>query len=243
MRHLPLRPARYSALAILACAPVTPLPAQAAPDCTADSTYTTLDFWIGSWDVYVGDTLVGTNRISAVLRGCAVVEEWEDARGGQGRSLFYVEPGTDRWKQVWVTHSPRRPGGVKEKRQVPPAADGGVRFLGEVSANGGARLDRTTLLPLPSGEVRQLIEVSDDGGTTWRAVFDARYRRRRARRRVPAAPRRRPAGRAAGPRAPPAIGAAPGHRPAAARAELPPPPARRAGRPPGYAPARDARRR
>ena len=32
-----------------------------------------------------------------------MLEEWRDAMGGEGRSLFYMEPGTHRWKQVWVT--------------------------------------------------------------------------------------------------------------------------------------------
>jgi len=40
-------------------------------------------------------------------------------------------------------------------------------------------LDRTALTPIRPGEVRQLIETSRDGGTTWRAGFDARYRKRR----------------------------------------------------------------
>lgn len=37
-------------------------------------------------------------------------------------------------------------------------------------------MDGTTLSPLAGGEVRQLIEISLDGGTTWQAGFDARYR-------------------------------------------------------------------
>ena len=77
--------------------------AQQGGGCAADSTYSALDFWLGEWDVLVGDQIVGTNRITRVLKGCAVLEEWRDAMGGEGRSLFYVEPGTHRWKQVWVT--------------------------------------------------------------------------------------------------------------------------------------------
>lgn len=82
------------------------------------------------------------------------------------------------WKQVWVTESARRPGGVKEKHLLASLPDGGVRFQGEIRQPGGRiLLDRTTLAPLPGGEVRQLIEVSADGGETWRPAFDARYRR------------------------------------------------------------------
>jgi hypothetical protein len=151
--------------------------AQAPAGCSGDSTYARLDFWVGNWQVFLGDTLVGTNRISKVLQGCAVIEEWRDARGMRGQSLFYVEPVHRRWKQVWVTDAARRPGGVKEKHLVALLPGGGVRFQGELrSADGTIVLDRTTLAPRPGGEVHQLIEVSSDGGSTWRSTFDARYR-------------------------------------------------------------------
>jgi len=152
--------------------------AQAPVGCSGDSTYAKLDFWIGVWQVFVGDTLVGTNRISKVLRGCAVVEEWQDARGTKGQSLFYVEPTLRQWKQVWVTEAAQRVGGVKEKRLIGSLPGGGLRFQGELrQADGRLVLDRTTLVPRPDGEVHQLIEVSSDGGSSWRTTFDARYRR------------------------------------------------------------------
>ena len=127
--------------------------------------------------MYVGDRLVGTNRITKVLRGCAVSEEWRDADGNQGRSLFYVDPTGRQWKQVWVTDDARRVGGTTEKHLIARLNGGGVRFQGELRLPGGRMLlDRTTLTPEGRTEVRQLIEVSNDGGTTWRATFDARYR-------------------------------------------------------------------
>lgn len=133
---------------------------------------------MGRWGVYVGDTLVGTNRIAKVLQGCALIEEWQDARGARGQSLFYVEPALRQWKQVWVTETARRVGGVKEKHLIASLPSGGVRFQGEVrQPDGRIVLDRTTLVPLAGGGVRQLIEVSSDGGSSWRATFDARYRR------------------------------------------------------------------
>ena len=154
--------------------------AQQSGGCAADSTYSTLDFWLGEWDVLVGDQVVGTNRITRVLKGCAVLEEWRDAMGGEGRSLFYVEPGTHRWKQVWVTDDAGQVGGTKEKHLIARLPDGGVRFQGELPLpDGRLVLDRTTLTPIRPGEVRQLNETSRDGGTTWRAGFDARYRKRR----------------------------------------------------------------
>ncbi len=52
-----------------------------------------------------------------------------------------------------------------------------VRFQGRVYAEDDkSYLDRTTLTVLGGGRVRQIIEVSMDEGTSWRAVFDAEYR-------------------------------------------------------------------
>ena len=152
--------------------------AQDMAGCGTDSTYAALDFWLGTWSVYVGDTLVGTNRITKVLRDCAVTEEWRDTGGGEGRSLFYVDPALHQWKQVWVTDAALQIGGLKEKHLI-ARPNGGVRFQGELRRPGGGLiLDRTTLTPA-GAEVRQLIEISTDGGTTWRATFDARYRKAR----------------------------------------------------------------
>jgi hypothetical protein len=147
----------------------------AAPSCRDLPEFKRLDFWLGDWDVFVGETRVGANRIEAILRGCAVVETWRDVDGGEGRSLFYFVPATATWTQVWVTDQATRPGGVKEKRLVKDHA-GGVRFQGAIPLpGGGTYLDRTTLTANADGSVRQLIEISKDDGRTWTTAFDARY--------------------------------------------------------------------
>lgn len=157
--------------------PTGSLQAQASCD---DDRLARLNFWLGEWEVLAGDRLAGTNRITRVLDGCAVLEEWQAATGGKGRSLFYLSPEDRRWRQVWVTAAAFAAGGVKEKREVvqPDVPAGGIRFEGTVRDTlGRAWLDRTTLAPLPDGSVRQHIEISTDGGASWRTTFDARYRR------------------------------------------------------------------
>lgn len=150
-----------------------------APDLVGCSTLDggdALDFWVGRWSVRVGGQEVGTNRIEKILEGCAVEEHWLDWAGREGRSLFYFVPALTEWRQVWVTAAADQPGGVKEKRLVERTHDGAVRFQGEIHLAGGSTyLDRTTLTPLKGGSVRQLIEVSTDGGATWRPTFDAEY--------------------------------------------------------------------
>lgn len=134
-----------------------------------------LDFWVGEWDVRMGDRQVGTNRITKILNGCAVREEWTGAAGGEGQSLFYYLPSSDEWKQVWVTSTATRVGGVKEKALVATLDDGSLQFQGQIpDSEGTLWYDRTTLTPLEGGRVRQLIEISQDE-ETWETTFDAVY--------------------------------------------------------------------
>ncbi|HZR26219.1 MAG TPA: hypothetical protein VFA59_21670 [Vicinamibacterales bacterium] len=141
--------------------------------------YHRLDFWIGDWIVVTaaGERL-GTNRIDRILKGCAIQENWTEPTGEEGKSLFYFSPIDGRWKQVWVTDSATELGGLKEKRSLPISGNG-MRFQGELVANGRVILDRTTLIPQSDGRVRQTIETSADGGTTWKVQFDAYYERKR----------------------------------------------------------------
>ena len=149
--------------------------ATAQEGCSAPE-FAALDFWVGEWEVFVGEQRVGTDRIEKILDGCAITESWTDANGSEGRSLFWVRPAGGGWRQVWVTGSATQPGGTKEKGMVEPAPGGGVRFQGEVPLEGGGSyLDRTTLTPLGEGRVRQLIEISTDGGRSWEVRFDAVY--------------------------------------------------------------------
>lgn len=144
--------------------------------CPDDPDYAVLDFWVGEWDVMVGEQQVGTNRIEKVLSGCALLEHWSGASGSEGKSLFYRVPAEDVWKQVWVTENPSRPGGVKEKTMVERLDGGGTIFRGKVTTSSGqVVLDRTRLIPLGDGTVRQVIEYSEDEGATWHQIFDAIY--------------------------------------------------------------------
>lgn len=141
--------------------------------------YHRLDFWIGDWNVVsASGEALGANRIESILKGCAIQENWSEPSGEEGKSLFYYSPGQSRWKQVWVTDSAIALGGMKEKGAL-PVAGGGMRFQGELVDRDRIILDRTTLTPLADGRVRQIIETSTDGGTTWRVQFDALYERKR----------------------------------------------------------------
>lgn len=171
--------ARVAAIIALTAALPWNVAAQDAPRRCTGAAFAALDFWLGDWDVSVPAGLVGRNRIEKILDGCAIEELWTDVDGRAGRSLFYWIPVPGEWRQVWVTGDALAPGGVKEKRQVEAPA-GAIRFQGTIAlVDGRSYLDRTTLTPLGDGRVRQHIEISTDGGATWRTTFDAVYVRAR----------------------------------------------------------------
>ena len=148
-------------------------------DCRHTKRLHALDFWLGRWTVSSEAERVGTNVIEPILNGCAVTEHWTDATGQAGFSLFYFDRHADLWKQVWVTADSLRVGGTKEKieeRSLTSASR--IRFQGKYLGKqpGLTVVDRTTLTRLPADSVRQLIEVSTDGGNSWTAIFDGHYR-------------------------------------------------------------------
>lgn len=165
-------------LLLVCLAVVQPAAASQERGCLEDPAFAALDFWIGDWVVQVDGEKVGENQVEKVLSGCAVIERWTDLSEAEGMSLFYFVATADEWRQVWVTDSPRVPGGVKEKTLRARLVSGAVQFEGEIPLAGGGRyIDRTTLSPLPDGSVRQVIEVTRDR-SLWETVFDAVYVRK-----------------------------------------------------------------
>jgi hypothetical protein len=141
------------------------------PDCRSLPEYRLLDFWLGDWDVYEGNQKVGTNKIEPILNFCAVIENWKDLNGGEGKSFFYFDLSDKVWKQVWVTDH----GYMKEKTQQPSSVKDEVTFQGEVLNSKGKKVLDRTRLSLQSKGVRQIIEQSEDAGKTWTVTFDAMY--------------------------------------------------------------------
>ncbi len=146
---------------------------RAAHPCQNHPGFKKLDFWVGEWNVVSNDTkreASGTNKIQKTLDGCAIIENWRDVTGHEGKSFFAFNIITGKWKQLWVQDDT----GYKEK-EMTPDYEGGVRFVGRIVGPGGRQFyDRTTLTANPDGSVRQLIEQSSDG-KNWQGTFDALY--------------------------------------------------------------------
>ena len=163
--------------AMLTSSPVSAqTPANAAAPCTAPK-YRQFDFWIGEWDVTTPQgQAAGSSRITVILGGCVILEEWTGAAGpSRGQSFNIFDARTRRWHQTWVDN-----GGLLAQFDGGLLDDGSMRMEGTGQpANGKPTRSRMTFTPLPDGRVRQLWENSADEGATWTTAFDGYYARRK----------------------------------------------------------------
>lgn len=150
----------------------------AAWPCRDDEVARQFDFWIGTWDVFVGGQPVGTNTIERMLGGCTLLENWTNARGREGKSFNWVDRSTyrePRWRQLWVDDS-----GNTLDYYEGRYADGAMRFVGHTfDAEGDSIPQKLAFFDVHPDTVRQVFEQSNDGGLTWVVTFDGTYVRRR----------------------------------------------------------------
>lgn len=146
---------------------------ETASDPCSPAAYRQLDFWLGAWEVRDQEgKLAGRSRIEGILNGCAVQENWEGANGWSGKSFNAYDRVTGKWRQFWVSAW----GAVTEF--TGEASAGRMVYLGDtVDPDGVPALRRVTLTRLEPDRVRQLAEMSYDGGETWIRAYDFTYTR------------------------------------------------------------------
>ena len=146
------------------------------PEPCASPEHRQFDFWQGEWEVHEAGKVAGTNRISRVLGGCALREEWTGAGGAKGTSLNVYDTASRRWHQTWVDdkglvlllEGEWRGGRMVLEGERPAPSEGTSKTTRE----------RISWSPQPGGRVRQLWESSSDSGRTWQVVFDGIYSRK-----------------------------------------------------------------
>jgi hypothetical protein len=140
--------------------------------CQAEE-YRQFDFWLGEWEVRDTEgAVVGRNEIRSVSRGCGLLESWRGTAGGTGVSINAWDAARGKWTQRWVGDGAELwlEGGLQDGRMV-------LAGTTSRSTPDGDVLDRITWTPLSDGRVRQVWEISTDGGRTWRPIFDGLYSR------------------------------------------------------------------
>jgi hypothetical protein len=151
-----------------------PTPVPASPCSSAEGAQ--FDFWIGDWDVRdASGRVAGRSRVSKILGGCVIHEEWSglgEGKGFDGESFSTYRPSEAGWRQTWVDNS----GKHADLRGGSPRA-GFMSLNGEVVRSGRRLLTRLSWTTAPEG-LRQVFESSEDAGATWKTVFEMRYARR-----------------------------------------------------------------
>ena len=158
-----------AAISLFVFAP-TPAGAQQQAPCAAEA-HRQFDFWVGNWEVTNPDgKVVGTNRITAILGGCVLLEEWQSAGPHSGKSFNIYDAANDKWHQTWVDN-----GGLLLELDG-RLEDGRMVLSGQrPGRDGGEVRHRITWEPLESGDVRQTWDSSTDGGQSWNTVFNGLY--------------------------------------------------------------------
>ncbi|MDM3870810.1 hypothetical protein QSV34_05525 [Porticoccus sp. W117] len=138
--------------------------------------YRQFDFWLGHWQVFDSDSgdTVGENRIERIHSGCALQESWTGAKTSRGSSFNIYDKNSGQWHQSWVDNSGlllRLNGGLDAEGRMVLSGPG-------VNAEGAAITHRITWIP-GDNQVRQQWHVSEDGGESWKAVFDGTYKRKK----------------------------------------------------------------
>jgi hypothetical protein len=136
-----------------------------------------LDFWVGEWELtYAGNDgkpAKSRNRITKVLDGCAILEEFSGAPGTKldGRSYSTFDRATRQWKQTWVDNT-------AAYLDFVGATDGGDRvFMREVERQGKRVKQRMIFQDVKKDSLTWRWQRSDDGGTTWVTQWEIGYRR------------------------------------------------------------------
>jgi hypothetical protein len=149
-------------------------PSQTPPLSTScdGSAYRQFDFWVGDWDaVEAGEVTPRARvRVTRILDGCAIREEYQDGSGLIGESLSTYDRSRQVWHQSWVTNRGQLLLLDGEFR------GGAIVLTGSDPAAGAAALVRGTWTATRDG-VREVGVMSPDGGKTWRPWFDLSFRR------------------------------------------------------------------
>ena len=136
-----------------------------------------LDFWVGDWELTYagpdGKPVKSRNRITKILDGCAVLEEFDGASGTplKGHSVSTFDRATKKWKQTWVDNTAAYldfVGGMEEGNMV---------FARETERQGRKLRQRMVFRDVRADSLTWLWQGSQDDGKTWTTQWEIAYRR------------------------------------------------------------------
>ena len=132
------------------------------------------DFWAGSWEVFgPDDQYFGSNDIVWMQDKCILQENWILGDGVYtGTSYNFYDANLKEWNQLWIDN---QGGHLKLKGNLEGES---MVLKSDVlpGADDQTVLNRITWTPDEMGNVKQVWDVSNDEGETWKTVFNGLYR-------------------------------------------------------------------
>lgn len=142
----------------------------------AQTTRTTLDFWVGTWDAYQNDSLMGTNVITTTLKNRVVEENFSrNDKTYIGRSWSVFDSAAGVWRQTWVDDT-------GAYLTLTGGKDGDKVILSKTDSrtgnNGKPMWMRMVFFNITPNSFDWDWQRSDDDKKTWSSVWFIRYKRR-----------------------------------------------------------------
>ncbi len=140
------------------------------------------DFWVGDWDLSWTDAKgvpqKGRNRITRILDGAVIEENFEGLSGPtprlKGRSVSVLHTGSKVWKQTWVDSQ-------GSYISLTAQTDGEKRIFqtDTIKRNGKEIIARMVFHTIQRNSFIWDWESTADGGKTWQNIWHIEYKRRR----------------------------------------------------------------
>jgi hypothetical protein len=129
------------------------------------------DFWLGEWDVSWGEDGKGTNHVKKILDGKVIHEDF-NAPDLHGISHSVYDPERKLWCQTWVDNN----GTYLDF--TGKFEDGKMILSRDAIVRGEACKQRMVWFNIEAKKFDWNWERSDDGGETWRTLWQIKYRRK-----------------------------------------------------------------
>ena len=132
---------------------------------------TQFDFWLGEWDVTWGEDGKGKNHILRIMDD-KIIQENFSAPDLIGMSVSSYDPERNLWCQTWVDNNGSYldfTGGFENDRMI---------LSRDAMVRGEACKQRMVWFNIDANQFDWNWERSDDGGHSWRALWQIKYTRK-----------------------------------------------------------------
>jgi len=134
---------------------------------------TQFDFWLGEWDCTWSEDGQGSNRVKRILDGKIIQENFE-SNDLHGISVSVWDAERKLWCQTWVDNSGSYldfTGGFHQGQMI---------LSRNAIVRGEACKQRMVWYNIEADEFDWNWERSDDGGQTWRVLWQIKYKRKKS---------------------------------------------------------------